>query len=147
MNRRDFAKWSVGGPLALLAFLLPRKAKAKIKPKSEFPRYFCCLDGDGEPYGIYRAETSVLVFTVLPPPHGESVLRVADKWRRHPNERDATVHDAEQWVRRGYWKEITAAEAEALLRPKPIPWQPEVARRVCGNTGRIAPGGTYIGTA
>ena len=98
LNRRDFAKTSLGG---LLAVLLPGKAKAR----PEYPRYFVRCESLRDPTAYLRADDPESMFFV--PLTGPS-------WQ-------TTYFDlayCEDGVRRGTWKEITTAEAEALLKPK-----------------------------
>ena len=102
MNRRDFWKWLVGMVAAPTALL----AAGKAKPK--FPRYFVpnwsrfCFSGGTPDVLIALAENRVEGWCAdgYPPVHFPT-LRLAD---------------CERLVRDGIDREITAAEAEALLK-------------------------------
>ena len=100
MNRCDFLKWLAGmlaAPTALLA-------AGKVKPK--FPRYFVPIFWpENLPHLVYVRVCSA------------TDLAWAFCADRPPNETRIRLADLEERVRQGRWKEITAAEAKALLKP------------------------------
>lgn len=108
MNRRDFAKTSLGG---LLALLVPGKVLAGPK----FPRYFAIADPPGlsfDPVCYLEAVQADAVFCHTRTRTG----RPGTGWE--------TIGECETGVRRGQLREITAAEAKALLVPNRW-WTPE----------------------
>jgi len=108
MNRRDFAKCGLGGLLASALALVPGRAKAEPK----FPRWFMCR------VVVYevRAESHVWLHNTGIPAHR------LWQWRTTAGgalarKRPTTMTDILPGVKDGHLREITAAEAEALLKP------------------------------
>jgi len=143
LTRRDFAKTGLGGLLGSVLALVPGKAKAQVEPKPVpsvpkpqpnplpyvhygYPRWFRCMDANADqadvlfcmdsPHGVSRIHLPSLL--TIP-------LWVPDNSIPWPGQHAATIADVVRWLEEGYWKEITAAEAEALLKPKRIcVWKP-----------------------
>ena len=113
MNRRDFAKTTATGLGGLLAMLVPGKVKAKGEPKPEFPRYFVHRDGFKPPlvYVQWRSP-NVLAFVQA---DGKD-WPIKSSWLDNNRPKDSLVRTCREI---GYWDEVTAAEAEALLKAKP----------------------------
>jgi len=106
MNRRDWLKCLLAAPAAGAAVAL-----AKSEPKPEFPRYFVTVQPPRlfplVAYVEWRRPGSVFFIT----PDG---VEIPSRWPDF----DICVNEA---LHSGRWREITAAEAEALL--KPTMWQ------------------------
>ena len=119
MNRRDFAKTGLGG---LLAMLVPGKVLAKGEPKPEFPRYFVPVKppmlSPLVAYVEWRRSGSVFFIT----PDG---VEMPSRWPDF----DICVNEA---LHSGRWREITAAEAEALLKPVGIVAMQDIPKDGCG---------------
>ena len=127
MNRRDFAKCGLGGLLASALALVPGRAKAEAK----FPRWFLPVEGTwlsgwGATALVWARGPDEIVF-----------YNRKDMAKRLPSHRyviaapgsglhRATIANCERWLTEGVMREITAAEAEALLKSKrswtPEPW-------------------------
>ena len=103
MNRRDWLKCLLAAPAAGAAVAL-----AKSEPKPEFPRYFVTVQPPRlfplVAYVEWRRPGSVFFIT----PDG---VEMPSCWPDF----DICVNEA---LHSGRWREITAAEAEALLKPK-----------------------------
>jgi len=119
MNRRDFAKTGLGGLLGSVLALVPGKAKAEAK----FPRWFLPVEGTwlsgwGATALVWARGPDEIVF-----------YNRKDMAKRLPSHRyviaapgsglhRATIANCERWLTEGVMREITAAEADALLKPK-----------------------------
>jgi len=116
------------GFLAALLGLAAAPVLGKVKPKPKFPRYFMPTE--------WPAKTRLLVAECRGP---KEVFNIAWKpplpmarplepkrigGRLVYDDADFRLADCEQKVREGEWREITAAEAEALLKSKPIRLSP-----------------------
>lgn len=114
MNRRESLKSCVVGLLAPLAFLLP----GKVAPKAKFPRFFAPLPG-WTPYA-HCSEDKWLFTRVDTETSGAIFYAHSAKWKPGPPPHDIHLPGLEHNVRHGVCREITAVEAEALLKPKRI---------------------------
>jgi len=117
MNRRDFAKTTATGLGGLLAMLVPGKAAGKVKPK--FPRYFVHRMGPflrrvpkryPYPGPLFGNTLYALGYVRVDGP--EQVRAV---WQDCSEDAPhLTLAVCEKRARCGGWREVTAAEAEAL---------------------------------
>ena len=148
MTRRDFAKTGLGGLLGSVLALWPGKAKGKrqvITPDMAaqmpcpfppwepnplpyvhygYPRWFRYNKNTsvGKPTTdvLFRMERHDEVVQIHLPSGAESPLQVLDdRWLCSPP-RPANLADVVCWLENRLWREITAAEAEALLKSKRI---------------------------
>ena len=98
------------------AIVSPVLAKAKGKGKPKFPRWFA-LQQLGVIY--LRADADDWIVAVhYDGTQGRRVrcTQVYDKAGRRWGPGPVTIQDVEEYVRKGHFREITAAEAKALLR-------------------------------
>ena len=112
LTRRDFAKTGPGGLLGSVLALWPGKVVGKVKPK--FPMYLVEVRGR-QPPTVCLAD-SATDFRMQRSDYGPYPLYVitSDPCMLRPG----TFADVERRAAEGKWKEITAAEAEALLKPQ-----------------------------